>query len=135
MVAAYQAFEKQYGKKNSEAAATNNNGRKSALSQTLPTSAVIAESFRKMHNLNGLEKAAMTTAAHRLPPQKIAYLQKVFEHMDRNGDGVLTPQELHDGLNGSGVADAELRELLKDIDTDGNGVIDYTEFIAATYEF
>merc|ERR1719188_698523 len=55
--------------------------------------------------------------------------------MDRNGDGVLLAEELHDGLKGAGVSNSELMEILKQIDTDGSGAISYTEFIASTYEF
>merc|ERR1719188_484898 len=55
--------------------------------------------------------------------------------MDRNGDGVLLAEELHDGLKGAGVSNSELMEILKQIDTDGSGSISYTEFIASTYEF
>lgn len=55
--------------------------------------------------------------------------------MDKNGDGVLTIEEIRDGL--AGVSDKnleEVRKVISSIDTDGSGKIDYTEFLAATME-
>lgn len=101
----------------------------------LPTASMIVNSFKRMNRMNVLEKAAITAAAHRLPSDKIKYLRQTFEKMDKNGDGVLCGQELHDGLKASGVSDTGLMDILKEIDTDGSGQIEYTEFIAATYEF
>merc|ERR1712238_472391 len=54
---------------------------------------------------------------------------------DTNGDGSLTLQELNEGLESVGVADASaLRDLAKKLDTDHSGSIDYTEFLAATLD-
>jgi len=55
--------------------------------------------------------------------------------LDKNGDGVLTIDEIKEGL--SGVNDKsfdEVRKVISSIDTDGSGKIDYTEFLAATME-
>lgn len=107
----------------------------SIMDAPLPGAQQILQGFHKMADLNGLEKAAITSAAYRLPPDKINYLRKCFEKMDTNGDGVLSAQELQDGLRETGMNDDELMNLLKNIDVDGSGVIEYTEFIAATYDF
>lgn len=56
---------------------------------------------------------------------------KAFRALDRNKDGYLTVQELVTGLNGRMTED-EVLELLKNNDFDGNGAINYSEFIAAT---
>lgn len=107
----------------------------SILDAPLPSAGNIMDSFKKMGKMNSLEKAAVTAAAHRLPSDKVAYLRKTYEKMDRNGDGILSAQELCDGLKETGVGTEELLESLMAIDTDGSGVIEYTEFIAATYHF
>lgn len=56
--------------------------------------------------------------------------------MDANGDGFLTVTELRDGID-----QAQLRHPLLDldavvegVDADGSGLIDYTEFLAATLD-
>jgi calcium-dependent protein kinase len=101
----------------------------------LPSSDDIVKAFNRMQQLNNLEKCAITAAAHRLPAGKIDHLRQAFEKMDKNGDGVLSAHELYQGLKESGVEESKLLELLKDIDSDGSGFIEYTEFIAAAWDF
>ena len=60
--------------------------------------------------------------------------EAAFEHMDRNGFGDLTPAEFRAGirtLTGKGLSDAELDELMYEVDRDGNQRINYFEFIEA----
>lgn len=101
----------------------------------LPSAGQLVRSFKQMHKLNELEKAAITTAAHRLPASSIMSLQREFEKLDTNGDGVLSAKELFAELKKTGIHADELMEVLKDSDLDGSGTIEYTEFIAATYDF
>jgi len=101
----------------------------------LPSSADVVECFTKMSKMNQLEKLAMSAAAYRLPADKINHLRQLFERMDKNGDGTLSPQELYDGLSASGVSCDKLMQVLKDLDMDHSGKIEYTEFVAATYQF
>jgi calcium-dependent protein kinase len=54
--------------------------------------------------------------------------------MDINGDGQLTIEELKDGLKeipDINLDEKDIIEAMKVIDANGNGLIDYTEFIAA----
>lgn len=59
-------------------------------------------------------------------------LRTAFEVYDRNGDGVITPEELHqvlNGLMGKGVATlAECRGMIRAVDCDGDGAISFDEF-------
>lgn len=52
---------------------------------------------------------------------------KVFKILDANGDGKLTKEELQQGYNKSiPISDVEIDELMKKLDNDGSGSIDYT---------
>lgn len=54
-------------------------------------------------------------------------LMKVFKILDKNGDGKLTKEELEEGYKKSVPIDAiEINELMKKLDNDGSGSIDYT---------
>lgn len=54
-------------------------------------------------------------------------LMKVFKILDKNGDGKLTREELEEGYKKSVPIDAiEINELMKKLDNDGSGSIDYT---------
>merc|ERR1712048_320980 len=70
---------------------------------------------------------------------KKVYLQddvcwSAFHVFDRNGDGHISVQELQQVLASGDVETAmgskAVQQLLKDIDTDGNGTIEFSEFMA-----
>merc|ERR1719326_2341778 len=54
--------------------------------------------------------------------------------MDANKDGTLELKEIKDGLQNAGLGDIvnELSDIMKQLDNDGSGKVDYREFIAAT---
>merc|ERR1712051_80469 len=53
-----------------------------------------------------------------------------------NGDGLLTVVEMREGLKSAGIKEipSDLLQILQDVDSDGSGIIDYTEFLAATLD-
>lgn len=54
--------------------------------------------------------------------------------MDKNGDGQLTPEELRVGLTeipDINLSETDISNAMTVIDSNQNGLIDYTEFIAA----
>lgn len=60
-------------------------------------------------------------------------MRNTFIALDKNNDGSLSFEELHQGL-GHKEDSETLIKLLKAADTDNSGRIDYTEFIAATMD-
>lgn len=55
--------------------------------------------------------------------------------MDLNGDGMLSIDEIKEGYNkhfGTPIDDEEIQRMFREIDVDGNGTIDYSEFLMAT---
>lgn len=55
------------------------------------------------------------------------YLLKTFKLYDKNGDGVITKSELKEAitkLKGK-VSESELDEMIKEMDENGDGKIDY----------
>ena len=62
-------------------------------------------------------------------------MEKIFKALDRNGDGHLSKEEILDGYEenfGVPINEEEVDKMFKNIDIDGNGSIDYTEFVMAT---
>jgi len=94
------------------------------------------DKLRGFRSHNKLKKAALNIIAGQLSEDKIQKLRDTFMSLDENGDGLLTPAELKEGLAKAGLSEipADIQEILKDVDSDGSGVIDYTEFLAATLE-
>ncbi|CAD8207367.1 unnamed protein product [Paramecium pentaurelia] len=93
------------------------------------------KSFKGFSASNKLKKVTLTYIASQLSEVEIQELGKLFKELDQNGDGILTLEEVKKGLhNFQQESWGEVIQILKAIDTDCNGVINYTEFIAATME-
>jgi len=63
------------------------------------------------------------------------HLEKVFRALDKNGDGHLSKEEILEGYEehfGVPINEEEVDKMFKNIDIDGNGSIDYTEFVMAS---
>ena len=58
-------------------------------------------------------------------------LEKQFKEWDKNGDGVLSRDEIIEGYKKTygSVDEGEIDNMINSIDLDGNGVIDYNEFL------
>lgn len=62
-------------------------------------------------------------------------LLKTFQSLDKNGDGVLSKKELLDGYRKIMAEDDALMQvenIMKQVDKNQSGIIDYSEFVAAT---
>ena len=103
------------------------------LDPALPNSLVA--SLRAFRAETKFKKVALTVIAQQLNESDIEALRHAFASIDKNGDGKLTFQEIKDGIAHFGVnIPRDIEEVLADLDTDGSGAVDYTEFIAATVD-
>jgi len=79
-----------------------------------------------------LKKVALRIISKHLTDEQIGKLKSTFEELDADHSGTITLQELEDGIQDAGIGDMDLQQLMADLDADGNGQIDYAEFLAAT---
>jgi len=96
----------------------------------------LIDNLRGFRSLNRLKKAALHVIALQLDEPSIANLKNVFMALDENGDGCLTNTEMKEGLHRIGLKEIppDLQQIMEEVDSDGSGVIDYTEFLAATLD-
>lgn len=62
-------------------------------------------------------------------------LEKIFRALDKNGDGHLSKDEILEGYEehfGVPINEEDVDKMIKNVDIDGNGCIEYTEFVMAT---
>jgi calcium-dependent protein kinase len=91
--------------------------------------------------LSVIHKSVMNFIAFTLKNEETKQLAEIYKTMDYNGDGVITFNELKNGilvlrskLNLS-ITDTDFDELFSQIDVDRNGMINYTEFIASALKY
>jgi calcium-dependent protein kinase len=80
-----------------------------------------------------LKRTTLTFIASRIPEDQINDLREVFSKFDANGDGRLNLEELKAGVTkvpGIGLTENDVEKVMKVMDSNNNGFIDYTEFIA-----
>lgn len=92
------------------------------------------ESLNRYKNTNKFQKAVLTFIASRLKDDEIKVLKEIFHALDKNMDGTLTIDEVKEGVSKLKDCNLNVEEIFKSIDTDGSGVINYTEFLAATID-
>jgi len=96
----------------------------------------LMDNLRGFRSQNKLKKAALHVIASQLGESQIKALRDTFMALDENGDGLLTVNEMKEGLNRCGLKEIppDLQQIMEEVDSDGSGVIDYTEFLAATLD-
>merc|ERR1711972_1197167 len=94
------------------------------------------DNLRGFRSQNKLKKAALHYIAGQMGEDQIKALRETFLSLDSNGDGFLTPAEMREGIQKAGLKEIppDLQQIMEDVDSDGSGVIDYTEFLAATLD-
>jgi len=96
---------------------------------------VLLSNLKSFAVMNKLKKAALNIIATQLTDSAIKELKDLFMVMDENNDGTLSVGELKEGLAKAGVnVPFDLSAMMDRLDTDGSGVIDYSEFMAATMD-
>ncbi|XP_028760333.1 calcium-dependent protein kinase 33 isoform X1 [Neltuma alba] len=99
-----------------------------------PIDSAVLSRMKQFRAMNKLKKLALKVIAENLSEEEIQGLKAMFTNMDTDNSGTITYEELKEGLQrlGSKLTEAEVKQLMEAADVDGNGTIDYIEFITAT---
>lgn len=64
-------------------------------------------------------------------------LRELFDDLDADHSGVLSLDELCQGLRAQGynLSNEEVRQLMAEVDVDGNGYVDFDEFMATLVDW
>ncbi|KAG5246739.1 calcium-dependent protein [Salix suchowensis] len=99
-----------------------------------PIDSAVLTRMKQFRAMNKLMKLALKVIAENLSEEEIEGLKAMFTNMDTDKSGTITYEELKTGFAqlGSKLSEAEVKNLMEAADVDGNGSIDYIEFISAT---
>ncbi|XP_057478166.1 calcium-dependent protein kinase 1-like [Actinidia eriantha] len=99
-----------------------------------PLDVAVLTRMKQFRAMNKLKKVALKVIAENLSEEEIVGLKEMFKSIDTDNSGTITLEEMKAGLPklGTILSDSEVRQLMEAADVDGNGTIDYIEFITAT---
>lgn len=99
----------------------------------------IVKNLHSFCQQNLLKKAALNIIAGRMSESHIPALRNTYMSLDADGDGCLSKQEVRDGMAEAEASDQsdmsiDLDAMVQGVDTDANGFISWTEFVAAALD-
>jgi len=99
----------------------------------LPLQQSLVKNLKSFQSRHRLKKAALHVVAWQLGDSQIRNLRTVSLKLDSDGDGLLSFEEMRCGLTKAGLKNLDQINL-DDVDSDGSGLVDYTEFLAAALD-
>jgi len=108
----------------------------SAFGNVEALSVSIFDGLMKYQAYNKLKRAVLQLLTRELSEFQIQELRNKFMALDTQGDGLLSPEELVEGMRhvGYAMSDTELDQVVAALDSSGTQRIGYKEFISALIE-
>ena len=94
----------------------------------------VIQHLREFRGQSKLKKAALNILVKMINPNDLIELRREFEKIDTDHSGLIEFKELERALKNSNIKldYEEIDQIIKELDYDGNEMINYSEFMAAT---
>jgi calcium-dependent protein kinase len=96
---------------------------------------------KKYSKLNLLQKSVINFTAFHLNEEETAKFVEMFKSLDENNDGVLSIEEIRNGIEKQKVAFGgkinvdDVIDMFNEMDVDKNGLVNYTEFVSSMMDY
>ncbi len=95
--------------------------------------------IQKYSKLNLVQKSVINFRAFHMSTDEAQQFIDTFKLIDENSDGVLTLEEIQNGIKNCklnvNMNEKEVEKLFNDMDIDKNGLVNYTEFLSALMDY
>lgn len=100
----------------------------------VPLGETVKARLKQFSVMNKLKKRALRVVAEHLSVEEVAGIKEAFQMMDTNNRGKINLEELRNGLQklGQQIADPDLQILMQAANVDGEGTLNYAEFVAVS---
>jgi calcium-dependent protein kinase len=90
----------------------------------------ILKSMQKFAEAPEVQRACLGVAAWVLPVEETLMLRELFSAIDSDGTGTITPNALRHAVGQKGQSDEDAVHIFTSLDTNGDGQVSYSEFLA-----
>nr|CAI5831610.1 unnamed protein product [Callosobruchus analis] len=89
------------------------------------------EEYRRLRKINDQEDTRRLASEYGLSEEQVAEFKEAFMLFDKDEDGTITVAELGVVMRSLGQrpTETELRDMVNQVDSDGNGTIEFNEFL------
>uniref|UniRef100_A0A803PTN0 non-specific serine/threonine protein kinase n=1 Tax=Cannabis sativa TaxID=3483 RepID=A0A803PTN0_CANSA len=100
----------------------------------VPLGETVRARLKQFSVMNKLKKRALGVIAEHLSIEEVAGIKEAFEMMDNGNKGKVVLEELRIGLQklGQQIPEPDLQILMEAADVDGDGALNYGEFVAVS---
>jgi len=97
-------------------------------------SSTVVSNLKSFCAKSTFSRMCITAVARQLDHKHLKDIHQVFKEMDKDANGVLSVEEVTQGLKGMGSDTSDVAKLFEQLDSDGSHTVDYTEFCAAALD-